>query len=71
MHAQGFVTKRGEKQLLLINKCDRELTVKVPAATGARVVQVDTAFEPPAEKIVGADENIRLGRFGVAVVTLE
>jgi hypothetical protein len=71
VHAQGFVTKRGEKQLLLVNKCDREMMVKVPAAAGARVVQVDTAFDPPAEKTVGADSNVRLGRFGVAVVTLK
>jgi hypothetical protein len=70
VHAQGFLTGSGERALLLVNKCDRELVVQVPASAGARSLQVDTAFEPPAEKVVAADDRVRLGRFGVALLTL-
>lgn len=68
VHAQAFVTRRGRKAVLLVNKCDREAVVSIPGFAGARAVRVDTAFDPPAESVVGEDGRVRLGNFGVAVV---
>jgi hypothetical protein len=69
VHAQGFVTRRGERAVLIVNKCDGETVVGLPGLAGARSLQVDTAFDPPAAKTVAADGTVRLAPFGVAIVT--
>jgi hypothetical protein len=68
---QGYVTRSGERKLLLVNKRDSEISLKIPDAQGGNLAVVDqtTAFNPPASsKIEG--QSIKLGGLAVAVVTL-
>ncbi len=68
---QGYVTRSGERKLLIVNKRDHEISLKLPEAQGGKLEVVDqtTAFNSPAsDKIEG--ENIKLGGLAVAVVTL-
>ena len=69
--ARGFVTRGGERKVLLVNKRDRTFVVSVPGAAGAQVDVVDqqTAFQPPAGGRLRSDE-VTLGGLAVAVVTL-
>ena len=66
---QAFVSPRGERKLLLINKREREFDVELPEARGAKIEQIDlaTGSKPPASNsIVGS--RFKLGGLGVAVV---
>ena len=59
---QGYVTRGGERKLLIVNKRDNEITLKLPEAQGGKLEVVDqtTAFNPPASsKIEG--QSIKLG----------
>ena len=69
VHAQAFVTRGGQRKLLVVNKRNRPFDIALPAAP-ARVDIVDqsTASGPPASRMApGA--TLRLDGFGVAVVT--
>jgi hypothetical protein len=68
---QGYVTRSGERKVLIVNKRDAEISLKLPEAQGGKLEVVDqtTAFNPPASgKIEG--QSIKLGGLAVAVVTL-
>jgi hypothetical protein len=69
--AQGFLTRGGERKVLLINKRDRTFELALPAAAGAREEHVDqtTAFQPPAASQLSGD-SVTLQGLAVAVVTL-
>ncbi|HEV2426190.1 MAG TPA: glycosyl hydrolase family 39 [Terriglobia bacterium] len=69
--AQAFVSPRGERKLLLINKREREFEIELPGRGGAKVEMIDlaTGSNPPAASPV-AGSSFKLGGFGVAVVTL-
>ncbi len=71
VYAQGFVKRDGTREVLLINKCDRNFEVAIPGGAGARVEVVDqtTAFDPPARHQLEGDE-LTLPGFAVAVVAL-
>lgn len=69
VHAQGFATRDGKRKLLLINKRNRPFEIALPDAP-ARVDIVDqtTAFDPPISRS-SPGATLKLGGFGVAVVT--
>jgi hypothetical protein len=69
--AQGFLTRGGERKILLINKCDRTFELVLPGASGAGEEQVDqtTGFQPPAASQLSGD-SLTLRGLAVAVVTL-
>jgi hypothetical protein len=70
VHSQAFVTKRGERKLLLINKRDRPFAVTLPAAaTALSIVDQTTKGDPPASRSVSST-TLTLPGLGVAVVTL-
>ena len=68
---QGFVTRSGERKLLLVNRRDRDFEFQLPQGAGAKLEFVDksTGSNPPATMHL-ADETLKIGPFGVAVVTL-
>jgi len=68
---QGFITRNGERKLLLVNKRDREFLFSLPEAAGGRIEAVDRttgANAPTSRKIDGP--TFKLGAFGIGVVTL-
>jgi len=71
IYAQAFVTRQGQRKLLLVNKRDRAFEVSTPAPQGSQVTFVDqtTSFQPPASAQVGVT-GLTLSGYEVAVVTL-
>jgi len=69
--AQGFISRDGERKILLINKRDRTFEVSLPGASGGREEHVDqtTGFQPPASTRLTGD-GFTLKGLAVAVVTL-
>jgi hypothetical protein len=69
--AQGFVTSKGERKLLLINKGSNEISVAVTDIKGGKTYYVgpSTGLNPPQE--IGLQDGIiNLESFGVAIVML-
>jgi hypothetical protein len=68
--AQGFVTASSGRKLLVVNKRARGIEVRLPAA-GGRVEAIDSATGAarPSSRPVES-QVLKLGGFGVAVVTL-
>jgi hypothetical protein len=71
LFAQAFVTSRGERKILLVNKRDRQVEVTIPGAGGgkAEVVDQTTGSSPPATTSLETD-GMTLNGLAVAVVTL-
>jgi hypothetical protein len=70
VHSQAFVTRAGERKLLLVNKRDRSFAVTLPAtATAMSVVDQTTKGEPAALRQVSGT-TVTLPGLAVAVVTL-
>jgi len=69
--AQAFVSRSGERKLLLINKRQREFEISLPEAGGGKIEMIDltTGSNPPASSWL-TDSNFKLGGSGVAAVTL-
>src|SRR3546814_760682 len=70
--AQAFKTRSGKK-VLLVNKYDHTLRVKIPAALeGARlsVVDVATGDKPPVESVISSG-YLELKPYAVAVAVLK
>src|ERR1700733_4107015 len=67
----ALLTKDGKKRVLLVNKRARPFEVAIAGASGGQLDYVDqtTGFELPASAKLTAD-NVSLGGFSVAVVTL-
>jgi hypothetical protein len=68
---QGFVSAKGARKILVVNKRDRPLELRIPQGTGADIDYVDltTGSNPPAHQKLG-DDKLTLGGFGVAIVHL-
>jgi hypothetical protein len=70
VHAQAFVTRGGERKILLVNKRDRPFEVTLPESRiHIEVVDQTTAFKPPSSSDA-TNGSLTLGGYGVAVVTL-
>ncbi len=71
IYAQGFLTRTGQRKLLLINKRNRPATISLPGAAGSAEQYVN---EETAESGVGtarlARDDTALGPFEVSVITL-
>ena len=69
VYALGFIAPDGKRKLLLVNKRDREIALKLPeAAREIRFVDQTTKGEPPATEQLSAPE-VKLRGLSVAVVT--
>jgi hypothetical protein len=68
--AQAFVQPGGTRRLLLINKRDRPLELKISGAAGCREVHVDlkTGSNPPSSSLLSSDTLV-VGGFSVSVLT--
>jgi hypothetical protein len=69
--SQAFVSAKGARKILLVNKRDRPLELRIPEGAGARVdyVDVTTGSNPPATRTL-ADDKLTLDGFGVAIIHL-
>ena len=69
--AQAFITREGQRKVLLVNKRNRLFQVSLSGASGGKAEYVDqtTAFQPPASRKLTGDQ-LPLAGFAVAVVTL-
>ena len=69
VYAQGFVTRKGERKVLLINERNRAVRWSFLAgASRGRVLEVTTGSNPPGHACLTGNQ-VRLGPFAVAVVT--
>jgi hypothetical protein len=71
VYAQAFVTRQGQRKLLLVNKRDRAFEVLIPGSPGSEVTFVDqsTSFQPPASATLG-ENRLTLSGYEVAVVNV-
>ncbi len=71
VYGLGFITRDGQRKVLLVNKHDRTLVASLPGAAGGRLEVVDqqTALQPPAVSQLPGDD-VTLSGLAVAVVTL-
>jgi hypothetical protein len=69
--AQAFITPKGERKILLVNKRNREITVSIPDGAGSKIDFVDqtTGFNPPASLEL-KEASVTLRPQAVAVVTV-
>jgi hypothetical protein len=71
--AQGYITKKGQSKLLIVNKLEEEAKVVLPQGVKtkkAKVVNLDTGTKPPQDAVI-ANGVLKLDAYGVAVVTFE
>jgi hypothetical protein len=68
IYAQAFRTRAGKREVLLINKRDRAMTVTLPEAVSWEYVDQVTASGAPASATIQG--SVMLNGFAVAVVTL-
>jgi hypothetical protein len=68
---QAYVTRSGERKVLIVNKRDHQIRMSLPGASGGKLEVVDqtTASNPPASRALDADA-FELGGYAVAVATL-
>ena len=71
LYALPFLTHKGKKRLLLVNKSKHELTVQIAGAAGGAVEYVDetTGLNSPTKTQVASD-TIKLNPFAVAALSL-
>ena len=69
--ARGFITRSGERKVLLVNKRDRTVVLSIAGAANGSysVVDQQTAFQQPAGGPLRSDE-LTLGGLAVAVLSL-
>jgi hypothetical protein len=67
----SFVTRQGQRKLLLVNRRDRAFEVPIPESQCSEVSYVDqpTSFQPPASAHL-SENRLSLGGLEVAVVNL-
>ncbi len=67
----AVVTPTGQHRLLLINKRQQPVEVSIAGAANAQeqFVDMSTGSQPPSSRKLGSD-NVKLGGFSVAVITL-
>ncbi len=73
VHAQGFVSNAGSKKVLILNKRDKTITIKLPAGfSGAKVSTIDAASgDNAAIESTVKGSLIELKPFAVSLVVLE
>jgi hypothetical protein len=71
LYYQGFITPQSQRRILLVNKRDHAVVVKIAGAAGASVRVVDDSTEafPQAREL--SDGSLKLEGFAVAVITLK
>jgi hypothetical protein len=71
VYGQAFVTRQGQRKLLLVNKRDRAFEVSIPESQGSETSYVDqsTSFQPPASAHLN-ENKLTLNGLEVAVVNL-
>ena len=71
LYAQAFITKRGRRKVLLINKRNRPAEILLTGAAGGEQAYVNpqTAFNPPGMARL-VRNSVTMGGFEVAVITL-
>jgi hypothetical protein len=71
VYVQGFVTRDGQRKLLLVNQRDRNFDLSIPGSSGAEVMYVDqtTGFQPAGTSHLNAEQSTLRG-LAVAVLTL-
>ena len=69
LYWQAFISRGGKRRLLVVNKRNAPLAIRIPGAVGG-VVQVveETTNSSPTERRV-ADADLQLPEFAVAIVT--
>jgi len=69
---QGVRTVSGEKKILLINRSNQPLNLRVFGGSGAKVISVDatTRSRPPAEERLES-EQLQFRAYAVAVLVLK
>ncbi len=72
IYAQGFITPGGERKILLVNKRNHSVEVKIPGVGGAReeFLDVTTPFHAPLTSRVHGNAVVMRG-YAVAVLTCE
>ena len=71
VYALAFIGHKGDRKLLLVNKRNRDITLKLPQrARGIEFVDQDTKGDPPKKETMHGD-SLQLRGFEVAAVTLE
>lgn len=70
-HAFAVVSPTGQHRLLLINKRQQPMEVSIAGAANAQeqFVDMSTGSQPPSSRKLASD-NVKLGGFSVAVITL-
>jgi hypothetical protein len=71
VYAQAFLSRDNQRRLLLVNRRDRDIEIKVPQAGDATMQFVDqtTGFQPPSSAKLESD-TVKLGGYSVTVVEL-
>jgi hypothetical protein len=71
VYSLAFLTRNGNKRVLLVNERNRSFDVSISGVSGAEVHYVDqtTGFDPPGTATLTGD-TLKLNGFSVAVVTL-
>lgn len=71
VYAEGFVSTKGKRKVLLINLRNSDVNVLIPGSKGGieRFVDEATGEDPPGTAAL-ADDTVPLGGFSVAVVSL-
>lgn len=71
IHAQGFVTRKGQHKLLLINKRNRRFEVEIPRARGGSLSVVNQQASSRLSRATKlTSDSINIEGLSVAVVTL-
>jgi hypothetical protein len=72
--AQAFITPKGERKILLVNKRDHEVSLTLPVSADAQTkmeyVDPTTGFEPPGSMVLTGN-RVTLRAQAVAVLTLK
>lgn len=72
LYAQGFLTRAGKREILLVNERDHALTASIPGGKEASEMYVDQSTgEHPAASATLSGDTVTLGGFAVALVTLK
>ena len=71
VYAHGFITPKGKRRVLLVNKRDQVVQLVLPGASRAQIEVVDrnTRSDPPSLSNL-TSERLSLAGFAVAIVTL-
>jgi len=70
IYAQEFVTKVGDRRVLLVNKRNTTFSVRIPGATGGYERSVDQSTEASPAKRALSTDTVLLPGLAVAIITL-